>query len=157
MLTLTTSVHMSTYTHTHTHTLIHTYTYMYMHMYTEPSLTLDTLYSILDTIWHLDRLSISFIGDNLQIPNSKQEEFNHQYDREQLLRAYSTAFLTENPSPSWSTVALALWETGEHRALKLVQKLYLKGEPCAHSCRSEGRIGSLLVTLFHPSDTALLL
>ena len=39
-------------------------------------------------------------------------------------------FLTDNPSPSWSTVAYALWEAEEHGALKVVQKLYLKGQPC---------------------------
>ena len=112
-------------------------------MHTEPSLTLDTLSSVLDGAQDLG-------ASWLQIPNSKQNELARQYDRRHLPRAISTVFLTDNPSPSWSTVALALWEVGEHGALEVVQKLYLKGEPCAHSCRSEGRIGT---TLFHHSDT----
>ena len=125
---------------------------MYIHMHTEPSLTLDTLSSILDGVQSLDD-----VGEWLQIPDSKRYELQRQYDRRQLPRAYSTVFLTDNPSPSWSTVAFALWEEGEHGALEVVQKLYLKGEPCAHSCRSERRIGCLLAALFHPSDTVWLL
>ena len=118
-----------------------------MHMHIEPSLTLDTLTSVLDSVQQLD-----IIGQWLQIPHSKRVELKHQYDRRQLPRAFSTVFLTEHPSPSWSTVAFALWQMRQYGALEVVQKLYLKGEPCAHSCRSEGRIGSLLATLFHPSD-----
>jgi hypothetical protein len=105
-------------------------------MHTEPSLTLDALSSVLDGIQDLDA-----VRQWLQIPGSKRRELEQQYDRRQLPRAYSTVFLTEVPSPSWSIVALALWEAGEHGALEVVQKLYLKGEPCAHGCRSEGRIG----------------
>ena len=120
-------------------------------MHIEPSLTLDALSSVFDGVQHLD--GGSTVGAWLQIPGSKQLKLQRQYDRGQLPRAYSTVFLTDNPSPSWSTVAFALWQDGEHGALEVVQKLYLKGEPCAHSCRSEGRIGSLLATLFHPSDT----
>ena len=123
-------------------------------MHTEPSLTLDTLTSVLDGV---QSLGDGVVGNYLQISRSKQKELKHQYDRRQLPRAFSTVFLTDNPSPSWSTVAFALWQTGEYGALEVVQKLYLKGEPCAHSCRSEGRIGSLLATLFHPSDTVWLL
>ena len=58
---------------------------------------------------------------------------------------YSIFFLTDNPSPSWSTVALALWEAGEHGALEVVQKLYLKGEPCGTAVVVRGE----LATLFH--------
>ena len=120
-------------------------------MHTEPSLTLDTLTSVLDGVQNLDG-----IVEWLQIPDSKIE-LKRQFDRRQLPRVYSTVFLTDNPSPSWSTVAFALWEKGEHGALEVVQKLYLKGEPCAHSCRSEGRIGILLATLFNPLGTVWLL
>ena len=118
-----------------------------MHLHTEPSLILDTLSSVLDGTQHLD--DAGGVGDYLQIPRSKQNELEQQYDRRQLPRVYSTVFLTDNPSPSWSTVALALWDVGEHGALEVVQKLYLKGESCAHSCRSEGRIGFLLATLLN--------
>jgi hypothetical protein len=92
-------------------------------MHTEPSLTLDTLSSVLNDVQNLD-----YVANWLRIPYSKQDELQQQYDRRQLPRAYSTVFLTEVPSPSWSIVALVLWETGEHGALKVVQKLYLKGE-----------------------------
>ena len=132
--------------HTHTHT------YMYFHMHTEPSLTLDALTSVLDSVRNPDG-----VGFYLRIPYSKRYELERQYDERQLPRALSTVFLTEHPSPSWSTVALALWKRRDHGALEVVQKLYLKGEPCAHSCRSEGRSGSHLATLFHPSDTVWLL
>ena len=135
----------STHTHTCTFTCIHT----------EPSLTLDTLSSVLDGVQHLD--GVGGVGVYLQIVDSKRRELEHQYDRRLLPRVFSTVFLTDNPSPSWSTVAFSLWQAREHGALEVVQKLYLKGEPCAHSCRSEGRIGSLLATLFHPSDTVWLL
>ena len=125
-LTLTLCAHI----HIHTHTCTYTCTY------TEPSLTLDTLSSILESVQRLD--GFGGVGFYLQIPRFKRDELGQQYNRRQLSRAYSTVFLTENPSPSWSTVALAMWEAGEHGALEVVQKLYLKGEPCAHSCRGEG-------------------
>ena len=100
-------------------------------MHPEPSLTLDTLTSVLDGVQRLD--GDFGVGDYLQIPDSKQDELKHQYDRRQLPRAFSTVFLTDNPSPSWSNVAFALWMTGEHGALEVVQKLYLKGEPCINT------------------------
>ena len=87
---------------------------------------------------------VSVIVDWLQIPDFKGDELKQQYDRRQHPRAYSTYFIAENPAPSWGIIALALWEHEELEALEVVQKLYLKGEPCAHSCRSEGRIGSLV-------------
>ena len=94
-----------------------------MHIYTEPSLTLATLSRVLDDVYYLDD-----VGSWLQIPDSKRDELNHQYDRTQLPRAYSTVFLTENPSPSWSTVALALWQIpGELGALEVVQEFYPSG------------------------------
>ena len=98
-------------------------------MHTEPSLTLDTLSSVLDGVQH-DMDDLDDVSTWLQIPGSQRDELERQYDWRQLPRAYSTVFLTDNPSPSWSTVAYALWEAGEHGALEVVQKLYLKGEPC---------------------------
>jgi hypothetical protein len=95
-------------------------------MHTEPSLTVDALSSVLDGVHNLE--DFVFANPYLQIPYSKRRELHQQYDRRQLPRAYSTVFLTEVPSPSWSIIAFALWETGEHGALEVVQKLYLKGE-----------------------------
>ena len=120
-----TDSHMSTSTHTHIHTHTHTHTHTQTCNVTEPSLTADTLSSILDSVQSLDD-----VGAWLQIPLSKREELQRQYDRRQLPRAYSTIFLTEVPSPSWSTVALALWENRELGALEIVQKSYLTGELC---------------------------
>ena len=117
-----------TYSHTHMHTHTHIHTHMHTYSYTEPSLTLDTLSSVLDGAQHLDGLDD--LRGWLQIPDSKGIELQQQYDNRQLPRAFSTVFLTENPSPSWNTVAHALWEMEELGALEVVQKLYLKGEPC---------------------------
>ena len=113
-------------------------------------MTLDALTSVLDGVQNMDS-----VGMWLQIPYAKQDELEQQYDRRQLPRAYSTYFLTQHPCPSWSIVALALWQRGELGALEMVQKLYLKGEPCVHiySCRENG---SLLDTLFHHFDTSVI-
>jgi hypothetical protein len=102
-------------------------------MHKEPSLTLDALSSVLDGVQ--DPIDV---GKWLQIPCSKRAELWRHYDWRQLSRAYSTVFLTEVPSPSWNTLALALWHTGELGALEVLQKLHLKGKPCEHGCRSEG-------------------
>ena len=110
-------------------------------------MTLDNLTSVLDGVQNLDD-DDGGVTDWLQIPRSKRDELQGQYERRQLSRAYSTYYLSKHPSPSWSIAAFALWEKGEHGALEVVQKLYLKGEPYAHSCRSEGRTGSLLATSF---------
>ena len=76
----------------------------------------------------------------LHIPSSKQRQLQQQYDRGQVNTACADYIIDHHPSPSWMIVANALWFWGEAGALEMVQKLYLKGEPCAHSCRSEGRI-----------------
>ena len=91
-------------------------------------MTLDTLSSALDGVQYMDDLDD--VGAWLQIPGSKRDELQRQYDWRQFPRVYSTVFLTDNPSPSWSTIAYALWAVGEHGALEVVQKLYLKGQPC---------------------------
>ncbi len=93
-------------------------------------MTVDALSSVLDDVKRLDGIGVV---SWLQIPPPKRDELKRQYDRRQLPRAYSTVFLNEVPLPSWSTVALALWQTGEHGALEMVQKLYLKGETYSHS------------------------
>ena len=80
----------------------------------------------------------------LHIPLSKQEELQQQYPVvAQLKQAYSAYHLTHHPAPSWRIIATALYVAKELGALEVVQKLYLRGEPCADSCRSEGRIDSL--------------
>ena len=107
----------------------------------EPSLTLDNLTSVLDGVEDMDG---DFSGAVLflQIPDSKQDELQQQYDGRELMRAHTAYYIAHHPAPSWRIVALSLWEAGEHGALEVVQKLYLKGEPCADSCRSEGRSGN---------------
>ena len=127
MLTLTTSVHMSTSTHTHTHTLTR---------HTEPTLTVDNLTAVLDSVQeHMDSVLLY-----LHIPYFKQGQLQQQYDSGQVNTARADYIIDHHPSPSWIIVANALWRLRAAGALEVVQKLYLKGEPCAHSCRSEGRI-----------------
>ena len=125
MLTLTTSVHMST--STHTHTLTH---------HTEPTLTVDNLTAVLDSV-QKDMDSVLLY---LHIPSSKRRQLQQLYDRGQVNTARADYIIDHHPTPSWTIVANALWYWRAAGALEMVQKLYLKGEPCAHSCRSEGRI-----------------
>ena len=92
----------------------------------------------------------------LHIPESKQVELQQQYPVvAQRKRAYLAYYLAHHPGPSWRIIATALWETEELGALEVVQKLYLKGEPCADSCRSEGRIGSLCTVIIYNYCTLL--
>ena len=82
----------------------------------------------------------------LHIPDLKQEQIEVEYPVvTQRKRAYSAYYLTHLPGPSWRIIATALYNAKEFGALEVVQKLYLKGEPCADSCRSEGRFGSLCI------------
>ena len=76
----------------------------------------------------------------LNIPDSKQRQLEQQYGRGQVNTARADYIINHHPSPSWMIVANALCIWYAAGALEMVQKLYLKGEPCAHSCRSEGRI-----------------
>ena len=92
----------------------------------------------------LDR--IFSVVDWLHIPVSKQDELKQQYPVvAQRRRAYSAYFLTHHPAPCWLIITTALYELWELGALEVIQKLYLRGEPCADSCRSEGRIDSLCI------------
>ena len=86
------------------------------------------------------------VGMWLHIPRSKRDELHQQYPVvAQRKRAYSAYHLTHHPAPCWRIIATALYFVGELGALEVVQKLYLRGEPCADSCRSEGRIDSLCI------------
>ena len=122
------------YTDAHTD---HICAHVHLHTHAEPSLTLDNQTSVFDGVNNMDGLGDNVV-DWLQIPDSKQDELQQQYDGRELKRAYATFYLTRHPAPSWRIVAHALWQAGEHGALEVVQKLYLKGELCADSCRSEG-------------------
>ena len=89
----------------------------------------------------LDNELLGMVVDLLHIPYSKQRELRQQYPVvAQRKRAYSAYYLAHHPGPSWRIIANALWRSKNHGALEVVQKLYLKGEPCVDSCRSEGRI-----------------
>ena len=120
------------YTDAHTD---HICAHVHLPTHPEPSLTLDNLTSVFDGVGDMDS-----VGAWLQISGSKQGELQQQYDRQQIKRAFSVYFMSHHPAPSWLIIANALFETGEHGALEVVQKLYLKGELCADSCRSEGRM-----------------
>ena len=113
----------------------HIRAHVHLPTHPEPSLTLDNLTSVLDGV-----VNIVSVANWLQIPDSKQVQLHQQYDMQQIKRAFSVYFMSHHPAPSWLVIANALWQAEEHGALEVVQKLYLKGEPCANSCRSEGRM-----------------
>ena len=74
--------------------------------------------------------SITNVVEWLHIPSSKRRELQQQYPVvSQRKRAYSAYYLAHHPGPSWRIIANALWQSKEHGALEVVQKLYLKGEP----------------------------
>ena len=85
---------------------------------------------------------MNFVLSDFHIPSSKQDQLQSQYGRGQVNTARANYIIDDHPAPSWTIVANALWFWKAAGALEMVQRLYLKGEPCAHSCRSEGRIGS---------------
>jgi hypothetical protein len=108
---------------------------------------LENLNTVMESVSEegISTITASFL-DWLHIPESKQQELKQQYPVvAQRKRAYSTYFLTHHPAPCWRIVATALYRKRELGALEVVQKLYLRGEPCADSCRSEGRIDSLCI------------
>ena len=86
-------------------------------------------------------MDIEKVGDFLQIPRSKQDEIDEQYEciseygailwhnLAQNLRAHWDYWLTHHPAPSWNLVAIALWKAGKHETLEVLQKTYLKGKP----------------------------
>ena len=70
------------------------------------------------------------VGAWLQTPVSKRQELQQQYPVvAQLKQAYSAYFLTHHPAPCWWIIATALYNGKELGALKVVQMLYLRGEP----------------------------
>ena len=86
------------------------------------------------------------VGVWLHIPVSKHQELQQQnHVVAQRKRAYSAYFLTHHPAPCWRIIATALYRKNELGALEVVQKLYLRGEPCADSCRNERSIDSLCI------------
>ena len=121
------------YTDAHTD---HICAHVHLPTHPEPSLTLDNLTSVLDGVVK----NMGGVAAWLQIPDSKRDELQQQYDRQRIKRAFSAYFMSHHPAPSWLIVANALWIRDNLGALEVVQKLYLKGELCADSCRSEGRM-----------------
>ena len=97
-----------------------------MHTCIEPSLTVENLSTVLDGVQEMDSVE-SWLG----IPHSKQEELKQLYGSSQVKGAYAEYFVNQHPAPSWTVVGNAIWRDVEHETLEVVQKLYLKGEPCA--------------------------
>lgn len=92
-------------------------------LYTEPTLMLDSLTSILEDVRNMDGVSRW-----LQIAEFKILEIKQQCGSvSQCKRTYSVYWLTHHPAPSWKVVAIALWSSGEHGALEVLQSMYLKG------------------------------
>ena len=113
---------------------------------------LDNLNTVLESVSEkgLGNKYTEGVVDWLHIPVSKQRELQQQHKW-----AYSAYYLAHHPGPSWRIIANALWQEKELGTLEVVQKLYLKGEPCADSCRSEGRIGSLCTVIIYNYCTLL--
>ena len=106
---------------------------------------LENLNTVMESV---SERGLESVGTWLHIPPSKQIELRQQFPVVvQHRRAYSAYFLTRHPAPCWRIIATALYSNimEELEALEVVQKLYLRGEPCADSCRSEGRIDSLCI------------
>ena len=98
--------------------------------HTEPTLTVENLSSLLEGVKDWGN-----VVKWLHIPHSKQVEMNKQYGGvSKCKQAYCEYWLTHHPSPSWLVVANALYVRKEHEALAVLQKLYLKGKPHAHTC-----------------------
>ena len=96
-----------------------------MYSLTEATLTLENLTSLLEGVRVLD-----IMADFLHIPDNKQVEIRRQYSNiSQQKQEYWQYFLSQHPTPSWLIVADALYLTGEHGALEVLRKLYLKGRP----------------------------
>ena len=93
-------------------------------------MTVDNLTAILDSVQkYMDTVLLY-----LHIPDSKQRQFQQlQYGREQVNTARADYIIDHHPAPSWMIVANVLWYWREFGVLEMVQKLYLKGEPCPHS------------------------
>ena len=70
------------------------------------------------------------VSVQLHIPDSKRWEIKKLYLSKQ---AYWQYWLTHHPSPSWLVVADALYMQYEHGALKVLQKMYLKGKSHVHT------------------------
>ena len=91
---------------------------------------LENLNAVMESV--SDRGLQEYVVAWLHIPLSKQQEFQMRYPVvAQLKQAYLAYFLTHHPAPCWWIIATALYIAGELGALEVVQKLYLRGEPCA--------------------------
>ena len=92
--------------------------------HTEFTLTEENLTSLLEGVKNLDSVTVC-----LHIPYAKRSEIRKQYSSvSQHRQEYCQYLLTHHPSPSWLVVAEALYRAGEHGALEVLQKFYLKGE-----------------------------
>ena len=109
------------------HTL-NTHLHVPLH-HTEPTLTVENLTSLLEGVKDLNMVALW-----LHVPGSKRKEMAQQYRSiPQSKQAYCEWWLTHHPSPSWLVVANALYKRYEHGALKVLQKMYLKGKPHVHT------------------------
>ena len=99
--------------------------------HTEPTLTVDNLTVVLNSVQD----DMNYVLSYLHIPSSKQEQLQQQYSRGQVNTARADYIIDHHPAPSWTVIANALWYWTAAGALEIVQKLYLKGEPCVHSCK----------------------
>ena len=99
---------------------IDTMAFKFTPLYTESSLTLDNLTSVLK-----DVLVPGHVAAWLAITCWDQESIIVNQDGSRA-RACWEFFLKNHPAPSWKVVAIALWRTADYRALETVMKLYFK-------------------------------
>lgn len=91
--------------------------------YTEPTLTVDNLTSLLEGVHNLDGMAIE-----LDIPYHKQSEIKKEYGSDaETKQRYWVYWLTHHPCPSWTLMANALYRSLEHEILQMLLKMYLKG------------------------------
>ena len=120
----------------------------------EPSLMLENLNTVMESV---SEGGLEGVGEWLHVPRSKQRELEQQYPLvAQRKRAYSAYYLSHHPAPCWWIIAIALYIRKELEALKVVQKLYLRGEPYANRCKIERRIDTCAIVVCVSSACSVL-
>lgn len=80
----------------------------------------------------------------INIPYSIRNELLHSAEHHTTdlrKKAFWNYWLKEHPSPTWLLLADALYRLGEHEALELLQKSYLRGESYK-LCNNKSKVNS---------------
>jgi hypothetical protein len=101
----------------------------YCILFLEPSLSLTNLTTLLENVNVEESDQWWWIGDYLNIPQSKLNVIKHQHSSpDQRSCACWDLYISDHPSPSWKEVAYALYVHDCLEELEVLQKNYLKGE-----------------------------